>query len=113
MISLRVAVVVLLCALCAHAFQAPPEAQRSFEEAVQHFKNQQWNEAEAAAKKALAADPRMADAEIGAAEALSTPTIIVNGKYRLQAQTAGGIDQMIQLVKFLVALESAPHTAAK
>ena len=56
---------------------------------------------------------RMADAEIGAAEALSTPTIIVNGKGRLQAQTAGGIDQMIQLVKYLVARESVPATAAK
>jgi len=56
---------------------------------------------------------RMADAEIGAAEALSTPTIIVNGKWRLQAQTAGGIDQMIQLVKYLVARESVPATAAK
>ena len=50
---------------------------------------------------------RMADAEIGAAQALSTPTIIVNGKWRLQSQTAGGIDQLIQLVKYLVARESA------
>jgi protein dithiol oxidoreductase (disulfide-forming) len=50
---------------------------------------------------------RMADAEIGAAQAMSTPTIIVNGKWRLQAQTAGGIDQLVQLVKYLVAQESA------
>ena len=50
---------------------------------------------------------KMADAEIGAAQAMSTPTIIVNGKWRLQSQTAGGIDQTIQLVKYLVALESA------
>ena len=50
---------------------------------------------------------RMADTEIGASQALSTPTIIVNGKYRLQAQTAGGLDQMIELVKYLVARESA------
>jgi thiol:disulfide interchange protein DsbA len=56
---------------------------------------------------------KMADAEIGAAEALSTPTIIVNGKYRLQAQTAGGIDQMVQLIKYLVAQESAPGVAKK
>jgi thiol:disulfide interchange protein DsbA len=49
----------------------------------------------------------MADAEIGAAQAMSTPTIIVNGKWRLQAQTAGGIDQLVQLVKYLVAQESA------
>ena len=48
---------------------------------------------------------RMADAEIGAAQALSTPTIIVNGKWRLQP--AGSYDQMISLVKYLVAQESA------
>jgi thiol:disulfide interchange protein DsbA len=50
---------------------------------------------------------RMADAEIGAAQALSTPTLIINGKWRLQTQTAGGIDQTIQLVKYLVAMEAA------
>jgi thiol:disulfide interchange protein DsbA len=54
---------------------------------------------------------RMADAEIGAADVTGTPTIIVNGKYRLQTQTAGGIDQMVQLVKYLVARESAPAPA--
>jgi thiol:disulfide interchange protein DsbA len=48
---------------------------------------------------------RMADDEIGAAQALSTPTIIVNGKWRLQP--AGSYDQMISLVKYLVAQESA------
>ena len=36
----------------------------------------------------------------------STPTIIVNGKYRLTTETAGGADQVVQLVKFLVAKES-------
>ncbi len=36
----------------------------------------------------------------------STPTIIVNGKYRLGTQSAGGADQVIQLVKYLVAKES-------
>ncbi len=35
-----------------------------------------------------------------------TPTIIVNGKYRLTPQTAGGYDQLIELVKYLVAKES-------
>jgi thiol:disulfide interchange protein DsbA len=35
-----------------------------------------------------------------------TPTIIVNGKYRLDAQSAGGQDQLIELVKWLVAKES-------
>jgi thiol:disulfide interchange protein DsbA len=36
----------------------------------------------------------------------STPTIVVNGKYRLTTETAGGADQLVQLVKFLVAKES-------
>ncbi|MGH8142890.1 MAG: thiol:disulfide interchange protein DsbA/DsbL [Steroidobacteraceae bacterium] len=35
-----------------------------------------------------------------------TPTIIVNGKYRLTPQTAGGYEQVIDLVKYLVAKES-------
>jgi thiol:disulfide interchange protein DsbA len=35
-----------------------------------------------------------------------TPTIIVNGKYRLQVESAGGPDQVIELVKWLVAKES-------
>jgi thiol:disulfide interchange protein DsbA len=35
-----------------------------------------------------------------------TPTIIVNGKYRLHAESAGGADQVIELVKYLVAKET-------
>jgi thiol:disulfide interchange protein DsbA len=35
-----------------------------------------------------------------------TPTIIVNGKYRLHVESAGGPDQVIELVKYLVAKES-------
>jgi len=35
-----------------------------------------------------------------------TPTIIVNGKYRLHVESAGGADQLIDLVKYLVAKES-------
>jgi protein dithiol oxidoreductase (disulfide-forming) len=35
-----------------------------------------------------------------------TPTIIVNGKYRLHVESAGGNDQLIELVKWLVAKES-------
>jgi protein dithiol oxidoreductase (disulfide-forming) len=35
-----------------------------------------------------------------------TPTIVVNGKYRLHVQSAGGTDQLIELVKWLVAKES-------
>jgi thiol:disulfide interchange protein DsbA len=36
----------------------------------------------------------------------STPTLIVNGKYRLTPQSAGGADQVIELVNWLVARES-------
>ncbi|HTV76877.1 MAG TPA: thiol:disulfide interchange protein DsbA/DsbL [Steroidobacteraceae bacterium] len=36
----------------------------------------------------------------------STPTIVVNGKYRLTTESAGGANQVVQLVKFLVAQES-------
>jgi thiol:disulfide interchange protein DsbA len=35
-----------------------------------------------------------------------TPTIIVNGKYRLHVESAGGDEQMIDLVKYLVAKET-------
>jgi thiol:disulfide interchange protein DsbA len=35
-----------------------------------------------------------------------TPTIVVGGKYRLQVQSAGGNDEVIELVKWLVAKES-------
>jgi thiol:disulfide interchange protein DsbA len=36
----------------------------------------------------------------------STPTIVVNGKYRLTVGSAGGPEQVIELVKWLVAKES-------
>ena len=35
-----------------------------------------------------------------------TPTIVVNGKYSLYVQSAGGVDQLIELVNYLVAKES-------
>jgi thiol:disulfide interchange protein DsbA len=35
-----------------------------------------------------------------------TPTIVVNGKYKLHVQSAGGPEEMIELVKWLVAKES-------
>lgn len=35
-----------------------------------------------------------------------TPTIIVNGKYRVHVESAGGNDQVVELVKWLVAKES-------
>ena len=50
---------------------------------------------------------KAADDLITAYQVDRTPTIIVNGKYRLHAESAGGYDQLIELVKFLVAKESA------
>jgi len=35
-----------------------------------------------------------------------TPTIVVNGKYRLYVQSAGGTDEIVELIKYLVAKES-------
>jgi thiol:disulfide interchange protein DsbA len=53
------------------------------------------------------------DSKVRAAEGLiqayrvdRTPTIVVNGKYRLQVDSAGGPDQLVELVKFLVAKET-------
>ena len=40
-----------------------------------------------------------------------TPTIIVNGKYRLHTESAGGPDKLIELVNWLVAKESKPAAA--
>lgn len=37
----------------------------------------------------------------------ATPTIVVNGKYRVTAESAGGLDNLIKLVDWLVAKEAA------
>ena len=67
-----------------------------------------------AAAKSFGVDAkiRMADAQIGAMQALSTPTLVVNGKWRLQMQDAGSAGQLVELVKFLVAKESGSTRAA-
>jgi protein dithiol oxidoreductase (disulfide-forming) len=62
---------------------------------------------------------RQADQFVRAAQVAETPTIIVNGKYRVTIGAAGGDDQLIELVKYLVAQESpaqppnAAHPAPK
>jgi thiol:disulfide interchange protein DsbA len=58
---------------------------------------------------------RQADQLIRADQVDQTPTIVVNGKYRVTVGSAGGDDQLIELVKYLVALESAGagHAAAR
>ncbi|HEV7984990.1 MAG TPA: thiol:disulfide interchange protein DsbA/DsbL [Steroidobacteraceae bacterium] len=58
---------------------------------------------------------RQADQIIKGYRVESTPTIVVNGKYRLDVQSAGGTAQLIELVKWLVAKESGgaqPKSAA-
>jgi thiol:disulfide interchange protein DsbA len=58
--------------------------------------------------KSFAVDTKVRGAEeaIAAYRVDRTPTIIVNGKYRLHEESAGGPDQVIELVKWLVAKES-------
>jgi thiol:disulfide interchange protein DsbA len=45
---------------------------------------------------------RRSDQLIRAAEVDSTPTIIINGKYRLTPSSAGGMAQTVELVRYLV-----------
>jgi thiol:disulfide interchange protein DsbA len=61
-----------------------------------------------AASKSFSADLKVrTDQDLVAAYKVDrTPTIIVNGKYRLHVESAGGPDQLIDLVKYLVAKES-------
>ena len=49
---------------------------------------------------------RAADAQVLAMHVDSTPTLIVNGKYRVLRDSVTGNDQLIELVKYLVAKES-------
>jgi thiol:disulfide interchange protein DsbA len=61
-----------------------------------------------AASKSFSADLKVRTDEdlIAAYKVDRTPTIIVNGKYRLHVESAGGPDQLIDLVKYLVAKET-------
>ena len=69
-------------------------------------------EAFIAAANSFGVDTRIRQAEqlIRDYGVASTPTIIVNGKYRLDVQSAGGPDQVVELVKWLVAKESTGST---
>lgn len=61
-----------------------------------------------AASKSFAVDVKVRTDEdlIAGYKVDRTPTIIVNGKYRLHVESAGGPEQLIDLVKYLVAKES-------
>ncbi len=50
---------------------------------------------------------KQADAQIIKYEVDQTPTLIVNGKYRITQGSAGGPNQVIAVVKYLVAQESS------
>jgi protein dithiol oxidoreductase (disulfide-forming) len=65
------------------------------------------------ASKSFSVDLKMrqADSQISAMQVPSTPTLIVNGKYRVNNDNMTP-EQMIDLVKFLVAKESTPAAAA-
>jgi thiol:disulfide interchange protein DsbA len=67
---------------------------------------------EAAHSFSVDAKMREADAQIMAYKADSTPTLIVNGKYRLTPRSAGGDEQFIALAKWLVAKESGNRKPA-
>ncbi|MDR2013123.1 MAG: thiol:disulfide interchange protein DsbA/DsbL [Rhodanobacter sp.] len=50
---------------------------------------------------------KRADAQIKTYGVDSTPTLIINGKYRFTGSSAGGLDNTVALAKFLIAKESA------
>lgn len=60
------------------------------------------------ASKSFAVDVKIRsdDALVLAYHVDSTPSLIVNGKYRVSPASAGGMPQMIEIVKWLVAKES-------
>jgi protein dithiol oxidoreductase (disulfide-forming) len=55
---------------------------------------------------------RQADSQIVTMQVSSTPTLVVNGKYRVNNENLKGLDEIIELVKYLVARESAAAPAA-
>jgi len=66
-----------------------------------------------AASKSFGVDlkTRQADSQILAMQVTSTPTLVVNGKYRINNENVQPGDDIIALVRFLVAKESAPAPA--
>jgi thiol:disulfide interchange protein DsbA len=54
---------------------------------------------------------RRAEAFMRAAHVDQTPTIVVNGKYRLHVSSAGGPNQLLELVNYLVQKELATSAA--
>jgi thiol:disulfide interchange protein DsbA len=50
---------------------------------------------------------RQADARVRSAQVDGTPSLLVNGKYRVSAKLAGGMDEMLSVVDFLIDKERA------
>ena len=67
-----------------------------------------------AASKSFGVDLKMrqADSQIVAMQVSGTPTLVINGKYRVNNENLSGGDEIIELVKYLVAREAgtAPKT---
>jgi protein dithiol oxidoreductase (disulfide-forming) len=62
------------------------------------------------ASKSFAVDLkiRQAETQIRAMQVPSTPTLVVAGKYRLNTDSVRSVEEIISLINFLVAKESAP-----
>lgn len=82
----------------------------TIEDAAKFYKTQAGVPTEKfmAASKSFAVDVEVRKAEglIQAYKVDRTPTIIVNGKYRVNVESAGGNDALVELVKYLVAKET-------
>jgi len=61
-----------------------------------------------ATARSFAVDMKMraADAQIAAMQVPSIPCIVVNGKYRVNMDSVGSNDELIDLLRFLVTKES-------
>jgi thiol:disulfide interchange protein DsbA len=61
-----------------------------------------------AAAKSMGADTQIGQADdmLARYRVSATPTMIINGKYRLDVPSAGGPEELVELVKWLVAKES-------
>jgi len=60
----------------------------------------------AASSFGVEAKMRASDAQIGAMMVPSTPCLVVNGKYRVNMESLKSIDELVQLVNYLVTTES-------
>lgn len=82
----------------------------TIEDAAKFYKQQAGVPVEKflATAKSFSVDLKIRSAEdlIRAYKVDRTPTIVVNGKYTVNVQSAGGTDQLVELVKFLVAKET-------